>query len=113
MSANEIAMAPGMALARMGFAAIPAVIVAAGEKAGRRFFEFFTAEIENANTREAYARDVSQFLEWCEARGLALEMLNPVAIAAYVKHIQMPEDDGGMGFSKPSTKRKLAAIRMM
>ena len=43
---------------------MPAVIAAAGEKAGRRFIEFFTANIRNKNTRVAYARATGQFLAW-------------------------------------------------
>jgi integrase/recombinase XerD len=110
---KQLVRASPRKLAQVGYDHVPAVIAAAGEKARRRFFEFFTAEIENPNTREAYARDVAQFFDWCDGRGLALETLNPVAVAAYVKHLQEPKDHGGMGCSKPSTKRKLAAIRMM
>jgi site-specific recombinase XerD len=100
-------------LARVGYDQVPAVIAAAGEKAGRRFFEFFTAGIENKHTREAYARDVAQFLEWCDARGVALASIDPMTVAAYVKIVQEPKDQVGGGCSKPTTKRKLAAIRMM
>ena len=35
--------------------AVPALIAAAGKRASRRFIEFFTANIRNKNTREAYA----------------------------------------------------------
>lgn len=100
-------------LARVGYDQVPAVIAAAGEKAGRRFFEFFTAGIENKHTREAYARDVTQFLEWANARGLDLASIDPMTVAAYVKLLQEPKDEGGMECSKPTTKRKLAAVRMM
>jgi integrase/recombinase XerD len=41
---------------------IPAIIADAGDNAARRFLEFFTANIRNANTRAAYAQTVSQFL---------------------------------------------------
>jgi hypothetical protein len=34
----------------------PALVAAAGERASYRFFEFFTAQIRNPNTRRAYAR---------------------------------------------------------
>jgi hypothetical protein len=40
---------------------LPAAISAHGERAGRRFIEFFTATIRNRNTRMAYAR-VKRFL---------------------------------------------------
>ena len=39
-----------------GAAGVPAVVMAAGEKAGLRFVEFFTANIRNPNTRRAYHR---------------------------------------------------------
>jgi hypothetical protein len=35
-------------------AVVPAVIAARGRHAGRRFVEFFTANIRNPNTRKAY-----------------------------------------------------------
>jgi hypothetical protein len=34
---------------------VPALIADAGDAAARRFFEFFTANIPNENTRLAYA----------------------------------------------------------
>jgi hypothetical protein len=37
-------------------AAVPALIAARGPHAGRRFIEFFTANIRNPNTRKAYYR---------------------------------------------------------
>jgi hypothetical protein len=33
---------------------VPAIIAGAGGEAGKRFLEFFAAQIRNANTREAY-----------------------------------------------------------
>jgi hypothetical protein len=38
----------------------PAVIRAQGERASRRFIEFFTANLRNRNTRAAYARAMPQ-----------------------------------------------------
>ena len=49
---------PPPALARAGLDLLPAAIRARGERAGRRFIEFFTATIRNRNTRMAYARAV-------------------------------------------------------
>lgn len=100
-------------IARLDRGELPHLISAAGEKAGRRFFEFFTAGISNENTREAYARDVAQFLDWCDGRALTLEQLDPIVVAAYVKTLQQPHGDAGLTCSKSTTKRKLAAIRMM
>ena len=50
-------------------ALIPAQIASAGADARRRFLEFFTANIRNRNTRQAYALAVSNFFRWCERRG--------------------------------------------
>ena len=47
---------PPPALVRAGLETLPATIRAQGERAGRRFIEFFTATIRNRNTRMAYAR---------------------------------------------------------
>lgn len=92
------------AVVRSGFAALPALITEAGEKAGARFVEFFTATIRNKHTRAAYARAVGQFCAWCEERGLRLAQVTPVAVAAYI------EQHGG---SRPTVKQHLAAIRML
>ena len=86
--------------------ALPQLIVDAGPAASRRFVEFFTANIQNANTRAAYARAVSQFCAWCELRGFELQRLQPVVIAAYI-------EDVGRRRSKQSVKQHLAAIRML
>jgi hypothetical protein len=45
---------------------MPAVIVAAGDHATRRFLEFFAATIRNKNTRMAYYRAVTEFFAWVE-----------------------------------------------
>ena len=50
---------------------LPTLVVKAGERAGKRFVEFFTANIRNQNTRRAYARAVAAFLRWCEDQRLS------------------------------------------
>jgi hypothetical protein len=46
-----------------------------------RFFEFFTAQIRNPNTRRAYARAVQEFLAWCEQHGVtSIAELQPLYI---------------------------------
>jgi site-specific recombinase XerD len=88
-------------------ALVPAQIAAAGDHATRRFFEFFTANIRNRNTRAAYAQAISGFFRWCEVRGLAeLARLEPVHVAAYVEHL-------GKTHAAPSVKQHLAAVRML
>ena len=41
---------------------LPGIIVAAGERAGVRFLEFFAAAVRNPHTRRAYTRAVGDFL---------------------------------------------------
>lgn len=111
MTTSEIIIAPSRQVElapRTGFAmtTLPALIVNAGERARRRFVEFFCAEIRNANTRKAYARSVRGFFLWCEVRQLRLERLNPVIVASYVEYL-------GTRLSPPAVKQNLAAIRML
>ena len=91
-------------LSRAGMENLPATIANAGPNAGRRFVEFFTANIRNKNTRAAYAQAVKLFFQWCEERGFALERIQPVVVAAYIE--QHPR-------SRPTVKQHLAAIRML
>src|SRR5271167_953085 len=68
--------------------ALPALVAAAGSKASRRFVEFFAANIRNKNTREAYHRNITAFLAWCDAEaGLALDLIEPMVVAAYVEKL--------------------------
>ena len=85
---------------------MPSVIERAGELAGRRFIEFFTANIRNRGTRSAYAHAVGQFLVWCESRGLELLDISPLAVAAYIECLTGQR-------SAPTVKLHLAAIRML
>ena len=85
---------------------VPVSISNAGERAARRFIEFFTANIRNPNTRAAYARSVGDFFAWLEERGVPLERVEPVVVAAYVEQL-------GHTKSAPTVKQALAAIRML
>jgi hypothetical protein len=63
----------------------PALVAAAGERASYRFFEFFTAQIRNPNTRRTYARTVVEFFDWLAARGVTrLAAIESVHVAAYI-----------------------------
>lgn len=75
--------------------------------AGKRFIEFFTANIRNPNTRKAYAWAVAEFAAWCERNGLTeLRDIEPVHVAAYIETLQTR-------LAAPSVKQHLAAIRML
>jgi integrase/recombinase XerD len=83
---------------------LPALIALAGDQAGRRFVEFFTAHIRNTNTRRAYARAIAQFFNWCDAHSIELHQIGPITVAAYIEQHRS---------SIPTIKQHLAAIRML
>jgi integrase/recombinase XerD len=85
---------------------LPAIIAQAGDHAARRFIEFFTATIRNANTRRAYAKAVGGFLAWCEGHGLTLPGIEPVHVAAYIEQLTRSK-------AAPTVKQHLAAISML
>ena len=87
-------------------APVPAVIAARGHQAGRRFVEFFTANIRNPNTRKAYYRATTEFFDWCDQARLGLLDIEPVHVAAWVESLSHK-------FSPPTVKQWLAAVRML
>ena len=95
---------PSVVAGRGADVVLPELIVDAGPDAVARFLEFFAGRIANARTRAAYGRAVGQFLAWCEARGLGLEAVSPLHVAAYIR-----THPG----SVPTVKQHLAAIRVL
>jgi site-specific recombinase XerD len=85
---------------------VPKLIAAAGDAAGWRYVEFFTANIRNPNTRRAYARACARFFGWCDGRGLTLTTIRPPDVATYIETLQHTH-------SAPGVKQQLAAIRML
>jgi site-specific recombinase XerD len=85
---------------------VPALIADAGDAAGWRYVEFFTANIRNPNTRRAYARACGRFFAWCETRGLTLTTIRPHDVATYIETLQQTH-------SAPGVKQQLAAVRML
>ena len=85
----------------------PLAIKYEGERAQKRFLEFFTAQIRNENTREAYFRAACKFFAWCEERSLGLRAIEPMHVAAYIEAFTKSEA------SAPTVKQHLAAIRML
>jgi hypothetical protein len=85
---------------------VPALIAAAGDQAGWRYIEFFTANIRNPHTRRAYARACSRFFAWCEDRGQSLASIRPFDVATYIEGLQQQH-------SAPGVKQQLAALRML
>ena len=96
----------GRQLSALQAGRLPRLFLDAGEQSCRRFIEFFTANIRNRNTREAYARAVYQFAAWCERHRIRLDQLSPPLVAAYIEEL-------GATRSAPTVKQHLAAVRML
>lgn len=65
---------------------LPALIAVAGDRALRRFLEFFAANIPNPHTRRAYARAVIDFLAWCDDNHVrSIEAVQPLHVAAWIE----------------------------
>jgi site-specific recombinase XerD len=83
----------------------PALVASAGERASYRFFEFFTAQIRNPNTRRAYTRAAIEFFDWLAARGVTqITDIESVHVAAYIEQLSKAR-------SAPTAKLRLAALR--
>ena len=97
---------------------VPSMIAEAGDRAVRRFLDFFAASIENDNTRMAYYRAVCSFFLWFDQHGLGeLADIEPLHVAAYLKALRV-SDAGDPAVkertaSRPTVKQHLAAIRML
>ena len=87
--------------------ALPTIISSAGERASRRFLEFFTVTIRNIHTRRAYARAAMSFLSWCELRGVRdMKSIEPMMVAAYI-------EERGKEKEAQTVKQELAGLRML
>lgn len=103
---NHLEELPHAAIATRNMAMVPSLIAAAGEDASRRYIEFFTAQIRNKGTRQAYSHAVNQFFEWCQCSGVEFHQIEPIVVAAYIETLTQR-------LSAPTTKLHLAAIRML
>src|ERR1700753_1697571 len=67
MSSDLILTETGSAtVAADGKLVVPAIIADAGDRAAKRFLEYFAVTIRNRNTRQAYLHAVRRFFAWCE-----------------------------------------------
>lgn len=83
----------------------PGLIASLHPPAQSKFFEFFTAQIRNMNTRRSYAKATVEFLAWCEARGTrTLDTITPIHVAGWVEEMTGTH-------SAPTVKQRLAAVR--
>ncbi len=84
---------------------LPSLIALADDRVRLRFLEFFAVTIRNLHTRRAYARAVSKFLSWCEARGVvSIAAVQPLHVAAWIEEL-------GREVSVPTVKQELAGVR--
>jgi site-specific recombinase XerD len=96
-----------------GLAPQPPLLFLPHEAGARRFFEFFTANIRNPNTRRAYYKAACRFSDWWEEKGITeMKDVQPMHVSAYIEWLGRPLPAGG-GLSKPSVKQHLAALRML
>ena len=105
---GKVSKSSNAVVKRSPFAAssqVPTLISASGPKATRRYFEFFTANIRNRNTREAYHRALNDFFAWLADRHVSLIDIEPIIVAACVEYLVTI-------YPKPTVKQHLAAIRM-
>lgn len=93
-------------VSELGIVNLPSLILDDGEMTTRRFVEFFTAQIRNKGTRATYANAVFDFCDWCTARNITLQQVEPIVVAGYIEDISR--------YLAPATvKLRLAAIRML
>ena len=86
---------------------LPALVAAAGDRAGLRFLEFFASAIRNPHTRRAYARAAGDFLAWCAGAGVSsITAVQPLHVASWIE-LQTQT------LSAPTVKQRLAAIRRL
>ena len=85
---------------------LPDIVLRAGPQAAERTVEFFTAQIRNPHTRAAYGTAVTRFFTWCDAHGLELEQISPIAVATYIEEMHGR-------YRAPTIKQHLAAIRRL
>jgi site-specific recombinase XerD len=91
--------------ARISAVLLPAPVSASGPKAAERFVDFFTSNIRNRHTREAYGRAVNDFMRWCEEHGVrSLTAVKSLHVAAWI-------EEQALESSAPTVKQRLAAIR--
>ena len=102
----ELERSAGGLVALTGQGIATPLLFAGSPRTARRFWEFFTAEIPNDNTRKAYFCAIRRFDSSCVFRNLELLQLQPILIAAYIKDLQA-------SLSIPSVKQHLAATRVL
>jgi len=85
----------------------PAPLFAPTPRAAFRVLEFFTAQVANPHTRQAYWNAARRFAKWCEGHGItALESVHSIHVATFIRELEA-------SMAPPTVKQNLAAIRML
>ena len=96
---------PDDALVGIDLVRLPALVAVAVERAGVRFLELFASTIRNPHTRRAYARAATDFMAWCEDRGVSsIAAVQPLHVAAWIEGKTQTH-------AALTIKQQLAAIR--
>jgi hypothetical protein len=85
---------------------VPALVDAAGERAGIRFLEFFASAIRNPHTRRAYARATADFLAWCAGAGVtSITAVQPLHVASWIERFCRKQGlDSFLGPPRPARR---------
>ena len=67
--------------------AVPAILQHAGPTTLKAFLTFFTDQIRNPHTREAYHRNAVSFFDWCQQQRLTIQTIESFHVAAYVEQL--------------------------
>jgi integrase/recombinase XerD len=85
---------------------LPIIIACQPDATQKAFVTFFTASIQNPNTRKAYIRNTLRFLNWATAQKLTLVNIEPFHVAAY-REVLMKD------LSAPTVKQHLTALKTL
>jgi site-specific recombinase XerD len=97
---------------------VPSLIADAGDRAAKRFLEYFGVTIRNRNTRMAYLHAAGNFFAWCEHHQIGqLVDIEPLHVAAYIDTLKVIVAKKPTVTLKkaetPTVKQHLAAIRKL
>jgi hypothetical protein len=107
---NQLAITAGGSVANTASRTlvVPALFANAGDRAAKRFLEYFAVTMRNRNTRTAYLYAARRFFAWCERERIGqLVDIEPLHVATYIEVLL------SQNFEKPTVKQHLAAIRKL
>ncbi|MFC1758594.1 tyrosine-type recombinase/integrase [Planctomycetota bacterium] len=85
---------------------VPNVLSDAGGDVVKVFLTFFTDQIRNPNTRQAYLHNAVAFFEWCGDNNLSFADIESFHISGYIEQHRQTKSDA-------TVKQHLASIKML